>query len=329
MTETIIYDTSGAEKKAGRLVDYLTIARLNHSTKQIFIVPGMVFAYLLRGVHTQFPAAAVILGLFAALCIASANYVINEWLDRDFDRHHPTKSQRLAVQRELRGNVVWIEWLVLVSAGLGCAYMANITMFLAALLFALQGLVYNVPPIRTKDKPYLDVISESINNPLRLVIGWSMIDPTSLPPGSIILAYWLGGAFLMGAKRVSEYREITASNGLELLVRYRASFGGYTEISLTVSVFIYAMLSSFFLAVFLLKYRVEYILLMPLITILFGKYLALAMKPGSSAQKPEKLFRERSLVLLVAVLGVAFLALTVVNVPALEPLVEQHYILLG
>ena len=83
-------------------------------------------------------------------------------------------------------------------------------------------------PVRTKDKPYLDVISESINNPFRLVIGWTMIDATSLPPGSIILSYWLGGAFLMGVKRLSEYREITASHGSELLSRYRASFRGYT-----------------------------------------------------------------------------------------------------
>src|SRR3546814_4458791 len=77
-----------------------------------------------------------------------------------------------------------------------------------ALAFAAQGLAYNVPPLRTKDVPYLDVLSESVNNPLRLAIGWAMIDPGSLPPVSIIIAYWFGGAFLMGTKRLSEYREI-------------------------------------------------------------------------------------------------------------------------
>ena len=316
------------EKKVGRFIDYLTIARLDHSTKHVFIVPGIAFAYLLRGVHNDSLVMAVFLGLLAVVAIASANYVINEWLDREFDSHHPTKSQRAAVQRELRSEVVWFEWLVLVVAGLSCAYTANMTMFLACCVFALQGLVYNVPPLRTKDKPYLDVISESINNPLRLVIGWTMIDPTSLPPVSIILSFWLGGAFLMGVKRLSEYREITASHGRELLSRYRASFHGYSEISLTVSCFVYAMLSTFCLAVFLLKYRIEYILLIPLVVVLFGQYLAMAMKPNSTAQKPEKLFHERRLMLLVSLLGVAFLALTFINIPALAGLTGQQFILL-
>jgi 4-hydroxybenzoate polyprenyltransferase len=34
------------------------------------------------------------LGFITAICIASANYAINEWLDRDFDKFHPTKSRR-------------------------------------------------------------------------------------------------------------------------------------------------------------------------------------------------------------------------------------------
>ena len=208
------------------------------------------------------------------------------------------------------------------------AHLANKSTFVVACLFALQGIIYNVPPLRLKDKPFLDVISESVNNPLRLVIGWAIVDPTTLPPGSVILCYWAGGAFLMAAKRLSEYRQIVASHGDELLVRYRASFAGYTDVSLTVSCLLYAMLSNFFLAVFLLKYRIEYILVMPVIMTLFGHYLAISMQADSSAQKPEKLFRERGLMAIVALLVCVFTLTTFLDMPLLASLTQQRYITL-
>jgi len=44
-----------------------------------------------------------------------------------------------------------------------------------------MGLVYNVPPLRTKDRQYLDVLSESINNPLRFMLGWTAVIGSLLP----------------------------------------------------------------------------------------------------------------------------------------------------
>ena len=60
-------------------------------------------------------------GLVAAVCVASANYVINEWLDRESDKFHPTKSQRSAVQKVLRREIVLLEWAAFVGVGLICA----------------------------------------------------------------------------------------------------------------------------------------------------------------------------------------------------------------
>ena len=51
--------------------------------------------------------------------IASANYVINEWLDADFDKYHPTKSLRPAVTGVLNGKIVIFEYIALAVAALG------------------------------------------------------------------------------------------------------------------------------------------------------------------------------------------------------------------
>ena len=197
-----------------------------------------------------------------------------------------------------------------------------------AVAFAGQGIIYNVKPLRSKDHAYLDVLTESVNNPLRLLLGWAMVDPTTLPPASLIGGAWFGGAFLMGAKRLSEYREIVAAHGADLLARYRASFARYDEISLTASCFVYALFCVMALAIFFLKYRIEYVLTLPAVALLFGQYLAMAMRPASAAQRPETLFAERGLMALVAVNVALFALCTVIDIPALAPLTAQRFIAL-
>ena len=306
--------------------DHVAIMRLDHATKHVFILPGIILAWLLRGPPADRAIWPVIAGFATAVLIASANYVINEWLDREFDALHPTKAARSAVRNQMSGPLIFIQWLVLLGAGLAFAQSASRSMLVVAVCFAAQGVIYNAKPLRSKDIPYVDVLTEAVNNPLRLMIGWAMIDPTTLPPGSVLFAYWLGGAFLMGTKRLSEFREITASHGHDLLTRHRRSFAGYTEINLTTSCLVYALFSAMALAIFFVKYRIEYILVLPALAFLFGKYMALSMHPGSTAQKPERLFDERGLMWIVAVVVVIFGLCTVFDIPQLEPLTAQHFI---
>jgi 4-hydroxybenzoate polyprenyltransferase len=308
------------------LSDYLRLARFDHVTKQIFIFPGIALAIAFRGIQNNNLIEQVILGLICAVFVASANYIINEWLDREFDKFHPTKSARVSVQVDLNSRTVYAIWVAFLIIGLSAAAFASRSMLVVGVLFALQGVIYNVPPIRTKDVPIFDVISESINNPFRLLIGWLMIDSTTLPPISILAAYWLGGAFLMAAKRLSEYREIVASHGKELLERYRKSFSGYTEPKLMASCFGYALLSTGLFSIFLIKYRIEYVIALPFLALLFSIYLAISMRAGSVAQAPERLFQNRRLMLGAAALFVVLIACTFIDIPALKPLTEQRFI---
>ena len=54
---------------------------------------------------------------------------------------------------------------------------------------------------------FVDVLVESINNPIRLLAGWYIADRTrTLLPLSLILSYWMIGCYFMALKRYSEYR---------------------------------------------------------------------------------------------------------------------------
>lgn len=320
---------AAAPPPAATARDYLALARVDHWVKHVFIIPGIVLACVLLERSPLGSLVAIGLGFASAALVASANYVLNEWLDAERDRHHPVKSGRPAVAKRLSAPVVWGEYIALAIGGLALAWAVSPLFLATAALFFVSGLVYNVPPVRTKEVAYLDVISESINNPLRLTLGWAMIDSTTLPPGSLMLAFWAGGAFLMALKRLAEYRSATAAGTIESLARYRRSFGVYRESSLLLSSVLYAQLAAFALAVFLIKYRIEYLLSTPLFALLFVVYLRVGLKRDSTAQTPERLFKEKVLIGVVFLLVVSLVVLTFVDLPFLDRLTDPHYIRLS
>ena len=207
---------------------------------------------------------------------------------------------------------VLVEYALLIVLGLVLAFCVNRLFTYMEIWLLIMGVLYNVKPVRTKDIPYLDVLSESINNMIRLLLGWFIITSAYQPPISILIGYWFAGAFLMATKRFAEYRMIGDPSVAGL---YRKSFAHYTETSLLVSSFFYAMCATFFIGVFMIKYRMEYIIAMPFVFGLFCFYLYIAFKPDSAVQKPEKLYKEKSLLVYIAVLIAILAILTFVDLP--------------
>jgi len=299
---------------------YIAIARVDHWFKNIFVLPGTILAAIFFNLSIGEVLIPTLIALLSTSLIASSNYVINEFLDAEFDQHHPVKKNRPTVLGEIKGIYVVAEYILLVTAGLTLASTLTREFFGFAVILLIMGILYNVKPFRTKDRVYLDVLSESINNPLRLLLGWSAIVTGSLPPSSILLAYWMGGAFLMDVKRYAEYRFISDPSLASL---YRKSFRFYTEEKLLIAAFFYALSSSFFLGIFLIKYRIEFLLSFPLFALLFSWYLAIGMKPHSPTQNPENLYKETNFVAYVVLLGLAVTALFFIDIPFLKHLVTR------
>lgn len=316
--------------------DYVAIARPDNWVKNVFMMPGVLFAFIIYRIplDSEF-FTRLLLGIASTCLVASANYVINEYLDAEFDKFHPLKKKRTSVVRVVNPALVYTEWFVLAALGFALAYQISIQFLLTSMLLLVMGVLYNVRPFRTKERVYLDVLSESVNNPIRFALGWFIVAPAlpadsfngvsffnSLPPSSIIVAYWMGGAFLMATKRFAEFRLIKdpALAGL-----YRRSFQFYTEHSLLISMFFYALTSAFFLGIFLIKNRVELLLSFPFFALLFAWYLRIGLLDNSPVQGSEKLYTRKYFMTYVVLFCLLLVVLMFVRIPILSNLLEQHY----
>lgn len=302
---------------------YISMMRINHWFKNMFVLPGTILALVLTGTPFSQIIPTLILGLLSACIIASSNYVINEWVDAAFDRFHPRKKHRTAVVTALNPVAVYLVYFSLVIIGLILASFVSLEFLYVIIFFFIMGVIYNIRPMRAKDKPYLDVAVESINNPIRFLLGWFIVTNSIFPPSSLLLGYWCGGAFLMSIKR---YAELRAIKDLNIAGLYRNSFKFYTEEKLLLMSFFYAMSSAFFLGVFLVKYRTELVFSLPFFAILFTWYLYIGLKPNSAAQHPEHLYREKNFAIYVVVFVVVIVFLLLCDFSGVKWLLSNAFI---
>ncbi|MFH0909475.1 MAG: UbiA prenyltransferase family protein [bacterium] len=295
---------------------YLQIARPDHWIKNIFVLPGIIIAYFFypESWHlTDIPH--LVLGLLAVCLTASSNYVLNEVLDAERDRHHPVKKYRPVPSGQVNRGIALLEWIALGAIGISIGFAISVPMGWSCVLLWVMGTLYNIPPVRLKDVPYADVLSESINNPIRMAMGWYMTGLGSAPPASILLAYWMFGAFLMATKRFAEYRAIHDPGAA---ARYRKSFAHYNEERLLVSIIFYVSLFAMFAGVFITRYQIEVVLATPIVAYAMAYYLHLGYKENSPTQYPERLYKAHKLVVLVTLAFICCGILLLVDLPRFE-----------
>lgn len=276
---------------------YIQIARPDHWFKNIFVLPGILLAFFFRPDIMSLEVLPSVLYALACVClIASSNYILNEILDAPTDSFHPVKRHRPLPSGQAKTGIAWTLWVSLSIISVIMAFFLNTLFGVVGLLLWVMGIIYNTPPLRFKDIPYLDVLCESVNNPIRLALGWYSTGMGYAPPLSMIIAYWMFGAFLMSVKRFAEYRKI--DDPIRAL-KYRKSLGYYNEKRLIVSIFYYVTLFALMCGYFIASYRFELIIAAPLVAYSMAHYMNLAFRDDSPVQTPERLFREGSVMLVI------------------------------
>lgn len=311
--------TEGLQAGAwARVRPYVQIARIDHWFKNAFMGLGVLLAFFYRpGLLTPESAVTLVLAVAITCVVASSNYVLNEVLDAPLDRQHPTKRFRPAACGQVDTKVAFALWGLLGAGAILCGFQLNGPFGIATASLWIMGCIYNIPPVRSKEIAYVDVLSESVNNPIRLALGWFALVPDRLPPLSLVLAYWMVGAFFMATKRFAEYRAI---GDPERAARYRRSFAYYDEGRLLASMVFYVTACALFSGIFLVRYKLELILCVPFVAGFFACYVAIGLRPDSPVQNPEKLYKERGFFAYAIGITLLFLALMYVEVPALYTL---------
>ena len=236
-------------------------------------------------------------------------------LDAPFDRLHPVKCQRPTPSGKVSIPLGYVQWIVLMLVGVGLGLMVNKPFAITVFVLWVMGCLYNIPPIRSKDLPYVDVLSESVNNPLRMLAGWYITGTVSVVPASLLLSYWMVGCYFMAMKRYAEFRDI---GDPARAAAYRKSFAFYTLERLLVSIMFYGSAAMLFLGAFIMRYKLELILSFPFIALVMAIYLALAFKTDSAVQRPEGLYKEPALMAAVIVCTIIMGILLFSNIPVMQ-----------
>jgi decaprenyl-phosphate phosphoribosyltransferase len=295
------------EKRKSSL--YIASLRLDRWPRSMAIIVGSAAVFLvhpewLRSALTPAHALLISLAFLLTWMVSTANYIINEITDAPFDAYHPGKKHRPLVQNKISVKVLLIGWVLLALAALLLAralYSQVFVFSLGALLLA--GILYNVPPLRMKDVPYLDSTLESANNPIRFLIGWYVL-AAEFPPISLLLAWWAFGNFLMVGKRVAEKKFLTAAESSA----YRLSLNRYSVSGLVVFMAFNGLL---FLAMFIL-FAIQlslktFLYALPFILFYLIFFMVKSIQDRDAAEEPEKMLKNPYFALYTLFLLVIFI----------------------
>ena len=304
-----------------------TVTDLEHEAEKLYTHldnQPLIFDVLKHWQTYVYALAAFLLTGF----VASFNYIINEILDARRDALHPKKKHRPIPSGLVNRHILMVMALCFLAAGLGGGFGIDIRLGYALSALFVMGLVYNIPPVRTKDLPYVDVITESVNNPIRLMIGWyAMVAALyamrrdgvpyaayvqalcKFAPISVLMCWWTLGGFLMTAKRFAEYRFIGSHWRAKA---YRRSFHFYSEEKLLIAMIVYISLFMLSFGVMAVRYNLNLLLSIPLFIIFIAWFFHLSFQENSPVKEPEKLLRQKKFMGFCLLMFVVLVVLSVV-----------------
>lgn len=272
--------------------DYLRLCRPHQWTKNAFVAAALFFT---PEAMTLANAGRVALGILAFSLVASATYVVNDLVDREADRQHPSKRHRPLASSAVAvpGALLLAAFLLATGAALGLWLGRPFLWWLAGYL-ALT-LSYSLV---LKRLSIVDVMAIAVGFVLRLEAGAAIIG--AVPSVWILLCTFLLALFLAIAKRRDDIVGL-------LTVEHRRSLAGYTKAYLDIAMAVVLAALMVFYALYttdmLVMHRLgseKLYLSVPFVLAGCLRYLQLALVEERSGAPTEVFWRDPFLLLCVA-----------------------------
>jgi 4-hydroxybenzoate polyprenyltransferase len=143
--------------------------RLHQWIKNVILFAGIIFAKKLFDFHLL---SKTILGFFLFSLIASSQYVINDYLDKNQDALHPEKKFRPLASGSIDASYALFLTCIILTVTLILAYLLNPGFFFLCLFYFFFNLLYSKV---LKNLVILDVMSISIGFVIRAIAGAVLI----------------------------------------------------------------------------------------------------------------------------------------------------------
>ena len=268
---------------------------------------GLVFIALAFTLNLQQPSLVLrSLAAFVSFCaLSSAGYLLNDVMDVEGDRVHPTKRMRPIAAGQISIGLALGLGITLAVLGIALAVRVNLSTALLALAYAVLTAVYSTT---LKHMVLLDIFGIAAGFVVRAAAGAVAIDVPISP--------WLYTATLLGALLIAlgKRRTELETLGLEAAVGHRRNLESYSIefIDQLILVISSAALMTYALYTFSaenLPKNNSMMLTIPVVMYGLFRYLFLVRQGDIGGAPEELLFRDRPLLLAVVSWGV--LAVTI------------------
>jgi len=179
----------------------------------------------------------LVLGVIGFVCASSFGYLINDWVDRQYDAKHPKKKTRpfaskklgvphlISLLAVLTALIVYVCWLLPIHfTYVVCVYLA------VTLSYSLY----------LKSLPVTEMVWLALGFLLRAIAGSAIIQKS--PTGWFLVAVFFGAIYVVTAKRIAEIRSEHEGSTRSVLRNYSLPFLNVVfTVSIAVTLLTYAL----------------------------------------------------------------------------------------